>query len=129
MGRRLARPRERGRIDAMQLAALALALLLAEPDVSVGAQAPTFTVYKLDKPMRVVIDVASATLDEAVRGHESGATWTPGAWAVSQISAQDTVPFTLWCAGEQLGALQAADSAPNVPQPSAAPEIHFWHSL
>ena len=54
-----------------------------------GAQAPTFTVYKLDKPTRVVIDVASATLDEAVRGaHEQGATWTPGAWAVSQVAAQ-----------------------------------------
>lgn len=48
MGRRLARPRERGRIDAMQLAALALALLLAEPDVSVGAQAPTFSLRTLN---------------------------------------------------------------------------------
>ncbi len=48
MGRRLAPLQERGRIDAMQLAALALALLLAEPEVSVGAQAPAFSLRTLN---------------------------------------------------------------------------------
>lgn len=55
-----------------------------------GSQTATFTVYKLERPTRVVIDVAQASLDEAVRGaHETAATWTPGTWAVSQVAAQE----------------------------------------
>lgn len=53
-----------------------------------GAQTPTFTVYKLDKPSRVVIDVPRARLVEALRGHESGTVFTTSTWAVSTIAAQ-----------------------------------------
>ncbi len=53
-----------------------------------GAQTPTFTVYKLEKPSRVVIDVPRARLAESLRGHESGATFSASTWAVSTIAAQ-----------------------------------------
>jgi len=53
-----------------------------------GAQTPTFTVYKLEKPSRVVIDVPRARLSEALRGHESATVLTPSTWAVSTIAAQ-----------------------------------------
>ena len=48
-----------------------------------GATTPTFTVYKLERPSRVVIDVPQARLGEALRGHEGAATYTPSTWAVS----------------------------------------------
>jgi type IV pilus assembly protein PilQ len=53
-----------------------------------GAQTPTFTVYKLERPSRVVIDLPQARLAEALRGHESAAVLTPSTWAVSTIAAQ-----------------------------------------
>jgi type IV pilus assembly protein PilQ len=53
-----------------------------------GATTPTFTVYKLERPSRVVIDVPQARLGEALRGHEGAATFTPSTWAVSTIAAQ-----------------------------------------
>ncbi|MDQ3301284.1 MAG: AMIN domain-containing protein, partial [Myxococcota bacterium] len=53
-----------------------------------GAQTPTFTVYKLERPSRVVIDVPQARLAEALRGHESSSVLTPSTWAVSTIAAQ-----------------------------------------
>jgi type IV pilus assembly protein PilQ len=53
-----------------------------------GTQTPTFTVYKLERPTRVVVDVASAELAEDVRGAESSAVWTPQTWAVGQVAAQ-----------------------------------------
>ncbi len=53
-----------------------------------GAQTPTFTVYKLERPSRVVIDLPKARLAEAMRGHESGAVFSPNTWAVSAIAAQ-----------------------------------------
>src|SRR5258706_14709983 len=53
-----------------------------------GAQTPTFNVYKLERPTRVVIDVPQARLADALRGHESGAVFTPSTWAVSTIAAQ-----------------------------------------
>ena len=53
-----------------------------------GAATPTFTVYKLERPSRVVIDVPQARLAEALRGHEGAATFTPSTWAVSAIAAQ-----------------------------------------
>ncbi|CAN5887976.1 hypothetical protein BH11MYX2_BH11MYX2_06750 [soil metagenome] len=54
-----------------------------------GALTPTFTVYKLEKPSRVVIDVPQARLAEAMRGHEGGTVFTPSTWAVSTIAAQE----------------------------------------
>ena len=53
-----------------------------------GAATPTFTVYKLERPSRVDIDVPQARLAEALRGHEGAATFTPSTWAVSAIAAQ-----------------------------------------
>jgi type IV pilus assembly protein PilQ len=53
-----------------------------------GAETPMFTVYKLERPARVVIDLPKSRLAEALRGHDSAATFTPGTWAVSTIAAQ-----------------------------------------
>ncbi len=53
-----------------------------------GADTPTFTVYKLERPARVVLDVPRAWLAEALRGHEGGVTYTPTTWAVSTVAAQ-----------------------------------------
>src|SRR5689334_13456351 len=53
-----------------------------------GAQTPTFTVYKLDKPARVVVDMPQSKLVDALRGHDSAAVFTPSTWAVSTIAAQ-----------------------------------------
>ena len=53
-----------------------------------GAQTPTFTVYKLERPSRVVIDVPQARLAEALRGHEGATVFMPRTWAVSTIAAQ-----------------------------------------
>lgn len=53
-----------------------------------GTVTPTFTVYKLERPTRVVVDVARASLDRAVRGDEPSATFAAGTWAVSQVAAQ-----------------------------------------
>src|SRR4029077_6339385 len=53
-----------------------------------GAETPTFTVYKLERPSRVVIDLPQARLAEALRGHESASVLTPSTWAVSTIAAQ-----------------------------------------
>ncbi|MFN0248252.1 MAG: type IV pilus secretin PilQ [Kofleriaceae bacterium] len=53
-----------------------------------GAQTPTFTVYKLERPSRVVVDVPQARLAEALRGHEGATVFMPSTWAVSTIAAQ-----------------------------------------
>jgi type IV pilus assembly protein PilQ len=53
-----------------------------------GAQTPTFTVYKLERPSRVVIDLPQAQLADALRGHEGATTLSSNTWAVSTIAAQ-----------------------------------------
>jgi type IV pilus assembly protein PilQ len=53
-----------------------------------GAETPTFTVYKLERPARVVVDLPQAKLSDALRGHDSAAVMTPSTWAVSTIAAQ-----------------------------------------
>src|SRR5262245_12532571 len=53
-----------------------------------GAQTPTFTVYKLERPTRVVVDVPQARLADALRGHENALVSTAGTWAVTTIAAQ-----------------------------------------
>ncbi len=53
-----------------------------------GAQTPTFTVYKLERPTRVVIDLPQARLAENLRGHESATMLASNTWAVSTIAAQ-----------------------------------------
>ena len=52
-----------------------------------GAQTPTFTVYKLERPSRVVIDVPQARLAEALKGHEGAAVLAANTWAVSTVAA------------------------------------------
>ena len=53
-----------------------------------GASTPTFTVYKLERPSRVVLDVPQARLADVLRGHEGASVFTPSTWAVSTIAAQ-----------------------------------------
>ncbi len=53
-----------------------------------GAETPTFTVYKLERPSRVVIDLPHTRLADALRGHETAALIQPNTWAVSTIAAQ-----------------------------------------
>src|SRR5262245_52230633 len=53
-----------------------------------SAQTPTFTVYKLERPTRVVIDVPQARLADALRGHEGAMTLTASTWAVTTVAAQ-----------------------------------------
>lgn len=53
-----------------------------------GAERPTFTVYKLERPTRVVLDMPRARLAEPLREHESSAAFAPTTWAVSTIAAQ-----------------------------------------
>ncbi|HEY5933556.1 MAG TPA: AMIN domain-containing protein, partial [Kofleriaceae bacterium] len=53
-----------------------------------GARTPTFTVYKLEKPTRVVVDVPRARLAEPLRGHEGASVISASTWAVSTIAAQ-----------------------------------------
>ena len=54
-----------------------------------GSEAALFTAYKLERPARVVIDLAQSRLAELVRGsHETGASFAASTWAVSSINAQ-----------------------------------------
>ncbi|MBP8809150.1 MAG: AMIN domain-containing protein, partial [Kofleriaceae bacterium] len=52
-----------------------------------GSDTPTFTVYKLERPTRVVVDLASAALTDAVRGDDAAVTFPVGSWAVGQVAA------------------------------------------
>src|SRR5262249_47138266 len=53
-----------------------------------SARSLAFTVYKLDRPSRVVLDLPRAQLAEALIGHETAIVLTPNTWAVSTIAAQ-----------------------------------------
>src|SRR5439155_24053263 len=53
-----------------------------------SAQTPTFTVFKLEKPARVVIDVPNAHLAPALVGHDTSMSVMPQTWAVNAVSAQ-----------------------------------------
>ena len=54
-----------------------------------GSEAALFTAYKLERPARVVIDLAQSRLAEVVRGsHETGVSFAASTWAVSSINAQ-----------------------------------------
>nr|MBA3393419.1 AMIN domain-containing protein [Deltaproteobacteria bacterium] len=53
-----------------------------------GARGLTFTVYKLERPSRVVLDVPRARLAEVLSGHEGATVLMPNTWAVSTIAAQ-----------------------------------------
>src|SRR5450432_564854 len=48
-----------------------------------------FTVYKLDRPSRVVLDLPRARLADALTGHDSAMVLTPSTWAVSTVGATE----------------------------------------
>jgi len=53
-----------------------------------GTITPTFTVYKLDRPARVVVDVSNAVMSPQIdRGDGEKATWQLNTWAVGNVSA------------------------------------------
>jgi type IV pilus assembly protein PilQ len=54
-----------------------------------GSQTGTFSVYRLERPSRVVVDIAQASLATSVAGsHDAGAIVAPNTWSVSQVTAQ-----------------------------------------
>jgi hypothetical protein len=53
-----------------------------------AASSLAFTVYKLERPTRVVIDVPKARIADALASHDSSTVLTPNTWAVSTIAAQ-----------------------------------------
>ncbi|HEU5055065.1 MAG TPA: AMIN domain-containing protein, partial [Kofleriaceae bacterium] len=62
-----------------------------------GSRTPTFTVYKLDRPARVVVDLAPADMSSALRGAgdggaagEDGATFGINSWSVQRVSAHES---------------------------------------
>jgi type IV pilus assembly protein PilQ len=52
-----------------------------------GSRTPTFTVYKLKRPSRVVVDIANAELAKSLRGEDGTASFDVNSWGVSQVSA------------------------------------------
>jgi type IV pilus assembly protein PilQ len=55
-----------------------------------GTHEPTFTVYKLEYPARVVVDIAGAVLDPKLTGEaQSKATWPVNGWVVGQLAAYE----------------------------------------
>jgi len=52
-----------------------------------GSETPTFTVYKLERPTRVVVDLAGAALTAPVGGDDAAVTYSVGGWAVGQVQA------------------------------------------
>ena len=62
-----------------------------------GSRTPTFTVYKLERPARLVIDLAPAEMSTALRGAgdggaagEDGATFGVNSWSVQRVSAHES---------------------------------------
>lgn len=51
-----------------------------------GTATPTFTVYKLERPERVVIDLANAALDPKLSGRDASADWPVNSWSVSSVA-------------------------------------------
>ncbi|MCB9561351.1 MAG: AMIN domain-containing protein, partial [Kofleriaceae bacterium] len=55
-----------------------------------GTAVPTFTVYKLERPNRVVIDIAGAELSRKVRdAQDNGEAIAVSTWAVAQLAAYE----------------------------------------
>ncbi|HEY0988394.1 MAG TPA: AMIN domain-containing protein, partial [Kofleriaceae bacterium] len=53
-----------------------------------SSRSPAFTVYKLERPSRVVLDLPAAQLAEGLTGHDTAMVMTPNTWAVSTVAAQ-----------------------------------------
>ena len=53
-----------------------------------GTSTPTFTVYKLNNPARVVIELANSRLAETLASGSAGkASWSINSWSVGQVVA------------------------------------------
>src|SRR5439155_16331679 len=53
-----------------------------------ATRSPMFSVYKLERPARIVIDMPRARVAEALLGHDTTAAFSPNTWAVSAVTAQ-----------------------------------------
>lgn len=81
------------RVEAIQHAATG-----AQTTIRVrGSRTPTFTVYKLERPARVVVDLAPAEMSSDLRGAgdggaagEDGATFGVNSWSVQRVSAHES---------------------------------------
>ncbi|HUS64422.1 MAG TPA: AMIN domain-containing protein, partial [Kofleriaceae bacterium] len=84
-GTAAADPGGRNRIDGVTSSARAEETIIRMR----GSRTPTFTMYKLDRPARLVVDVSSAELADSLRG-EDAATFSVNTWAVQQVTAHET---------------------------------------
>ena len=53
-----------------------------------ASRTPTFTVYKLERPTRIVLDLPAARLHESLATQDSATAFAASTWAVSTIAAQ-----------------------------------------
>ena len=53
-----------------------------------ATKAPMFSVYKLERPTRIVVDMPRARVADALLGHDTTAAFSPNTWAVSAVTAQ-----------------------------------------
>src|SRR2546430_1476938 len=53
-----------------------------------AAKALSFSVYKLERPARVVVDLSRARLAESLAAHDSATMLTPNTWGVSTVAVQ-----------------------------------------
>jgi len=51
-----------------------------------GSSTPTFTVYKLERPARVVVDIASSKMSSRLAADDGKATWRVNSWAVGDVA-------------------------------------------
>ncbi len=54
-----------------------------------GSSTPTFTVYKLENPSRVVVDLVGSHLNAKKQRDDNKAVWNVNSWAVGQVSAHN----------------------------------------
>ncbi len=54
-----------------------------------GSATPTFTVYKLENPDRIVVDIVGSSLSSKLRKDGDKAVWSVNSWAVGQVSAHN----------------------------------------
>ncbi len=51
-----------------------------------GSSTPTFTVYKLERPARVVVNIASSKMAGSLAADDGKATWRINSWAVGDVA-------------------------------------------
>src|SRR5262249_31525043 len=85
--RQSSRPAPRSAWGPSQVRELRIAQDGARTVVTIAvAASPTFTVFKLERPTRVVIDVANAQLAPSADGSALGSTWAVGQVAATQVT-------------------------------------------